>query len=134
MLSVRGSGDHLDAAPFDGQLANLKIRTSLVSLGGPICQRGRGSNEVVIYVVFADPKPDIIVLVLRGESAIFARYASGPNFPPAPVGHLFELEGRMAGVCFQQRELLIRPLADVGGKARYSFQKSAVVACIVRTG
>ena len=56
------------------------------------------------------------------------RHPRGPDFLPAAFDQLLELQGRMARIHFQQRELLISSLAHIGRQRPVVFPEIRIGA------
>ena len=64
--------------------------------------------------MFAKPEPYVLVREFDGQSAVFQCHPRRPDFLPASLAKLFEMQRRVLRVGFQQCELLVGPGANVG--------------------
>jgi hypothetical protein len=60
----------------------------------------------------ANPKPQVSGRPFDRKSAIAQRDTGRPDFLTVPLPQLLELQRRMLWIGFQQRKLLVRPVAD----------------------
>jgi hypothetical protein len=91
-------------------------------------KRSAASNETAIGVVFTNPEPDVVIRKPHGEGTVLERHSRWQDFLPGVFGQLLEVQGRIARVRFQQRELLIRSLADIGRQRPILFPEVRIGA------
>ena len=78
-----------------------------------------------------NPKPDVFVRKPDRYGPVFQRHPRGPDFLSVAFAELLELERRMVRVVLQQRELLIRPSANVGRQCAIILPEIGVCAVVI---